>query len=111
HSLLFDAQLLEDYSAYTAESAALHRGAFQQLLEPYAIPATQRHLLDGFAEETIPHFVREQRIDLLLIGAIARGQLDNALIGNTAERVLEAVDCDLLVLKPQRAAAPEGSAG
>ena len=29
-----------------------------------------------------------------------RSQLDAALIGHTAERVLEAVDCDLLVIKP-----------
>lgn len=34
------------------------------------------------------------------MGAIARGHLDTALIGHTAERVLEAVDCDLLVIKP-----------
>lgn len=33
-------------------------------------------------------------------GAVARGHLDNALIGQTAERVLEEVECDLLVLKP-----------
>jgi len=53
--------------------------------------------------------VAEQHIDLLLIGAIARGQLDNALIGNTAERVLEEVDCDLLVLKPLPKDEPQGS--
>jgi nucleotide-binding universal stress UspA family protein len=29
--------------------------------------------------------------------------LANALIGNTAERVLEAVECDVLVLKPHAA--------
>ncbi|MFB8829524.1 universal stress protein [Azotobacter sp. CWF10] len=52
--------------------------------------------------------MREWQIDLLLMGAVARGHLDNALIGNTAERVLEALECDLLVLKPQPGA---GSAG
>ncbi|WP_414730889.1 universal stress protein [Vibrio vulnificus] len=35
-----------------------------------------------------------------MMGAVARGHLDNALIGQTAERVLEEVECDLLVLKP-----------
>ncbi|OOK86569.1 universal stress protein, partial [Pseudomonas aeruginosa] len=45
-------------------------------------------------------FVRANDIDLLLMGAVARGHLDNALIGQTAERVLEEVECDLLVLKP-----------
>ncbi len=34
------------------------------------------------------------------MGAVARGQLDNALIGQTAERVFEEVECDLLVIRP-----------
>ena len=63
------------------------------------MPRNQAQLREGFAEEEIARFVHEEKIDLLLIGAIARGQLANALIGNTAERVLESVECDLLILK------------
>ncbi|MNE77995.1 hypothetical protein D3C80_1743580 [compost metagenome] len=69
----------------------------------YPIATPDTHLIEGFAEEVLPRFVREQQVDLLLMGAIARGHLDTALIGHTAERILENLDCDLLVLKPERA--------
>lgn len=32
-----------------------------------------RHLLAGYAEQAIPDFVRANDIDLLLMGAVARG--------------------------------------
>jgi universal stress protein E len=100
-SLLFDTQLVNDYAHYDQLCAEQHRQAFEQLLAKAAVPASNASLLRGFAEQQIPRFVREQGISLLLMGAISRGHLANALIGNTAERVLEAVECDVLVLKPQ----------
>lgn len=100
-TLVFDAELVANYDDYVALSARQHREAFEQLLAPYAIAEADRHLLEGFAEEVLPRFMREQNIDLLLMGAIARGHLDTALIGHTAERMLEHVECDLLVLKPE----------
>jgi nucleotide-binding universal stress UspA family protein len=36
-----------------------------------------------------------------VIGTVARSGLSGALIGNTAEVVLDAVESDVLVLKPQ----------
>lgn len=100
-TLVFDAELVESYDDYVKRSEERHREAFAQLLSPYSIPDGHSHLQQGYPEELIPRYVREQQIDLLLMGAVARGHLDNALIGNTAERVLDAVDCDLLIFKPQ----------
>ncbi|SFB56322.1 universal stress protein [Azotobacter beijerinckii] len=97
--LVFDAELVATYDAYVERGNRQHRQAFEQLLAPYAVPASHRHLEQGYPEELIPRFVRDRQIDLLLMGVVARGHLDNALIGNTAERVLEAVECDLLVLR------------
>ncbi len=90
-----------DYDNYCRKYGEQHREAFDRLLAGYPGAEGQGHLIEGFAEQAVPRFVEEQNIDLLLMGAIARGHLDNALIGNTAERILEAVRCDLLVLKPQ----------
>lgn len=99
-TLVFDAELVADYEYYVERTGARHRAAFDALLGQYPIAAPRRHLLQGFAEEALPQFVTDNGIDLLVMGAIARGHLDTALIGHTAERVLEAVDCDLLVIKP-----------
>lgn len=101
HTLLFDAELVNDYQSYVETSQRAHREAFDQLLATYAIDPAHSHLLQGFAEETLPRFVEKRHIDLLLMGAIRRGELDNVLIGHTAERVLEGVECDLLVVKPE----------
>ena len=104
-TLVFDAELVADYEYYVERTGERHREAFEQLLGSHAIDKPRTHLLQGFAEETLPRFVEENTVDLLVMGAIARGHLDTALIGHTAERVLEGVNCDLLVLKPQTAAA------
>lgn len=100
-SLLFDSQMVNDYEHHNQVCAAQHRTAFEQLLHAADVPLQQAKLLQGFPEHELPRYVREHGIDLLLMGAISRGHLANALLGNTAERVLEAVECDVLVLKPQ----------
>ncbi len=108
-SLVFDAELVSNYEHYVALSQKQHRQAFEQLLAGYSVAAAERHLLEGFAEEAVPRFVEEQKIDLLLMGAISRGHLETALIGHTAERLLDKLGCDLLILKPETAeeGAPE----
>lgn len=100
HSLMFDAEVAQAYDDYVKRSTQEHRQAFDTLLGQYPIAQEHAHLLEGFAEEAIPRFVHTHNIDLLVMGAIARGHLDSLLIGHTAERVLERVECDLLVLKP-----------
>ena len=35
------------------------------------------------------------------MGALSRSGLQRLIIGNTAERVLGALECDVLVIKPQ----------
>ncbi len=99
-TMVFDSELVAAYDQYVERSAKQHRDAFEKLMVNYPVKKANRHLLEGFPEESIPEFVKERGIDLLVMGAISRGNLENALIGNTAERVLEAVQTDLLVIKP-----------
>lgn len=105
-TMVFDVELVADYDSYCRKYGEQHRQAFDRLLAEYEGAAGQGHLIEGLAEQAVPQFIEERGIDLLLMGAIARGHLDNALIGNTAERILEAVKCDLLVIKPQGFGSP-----
>lgn len=99
-TLAFDTQLLGSYEDHAKAVEAHHRRALEQLLDAHpAMDRAHAHLLQGFPEEVIPEFVRSQGIDLLLMGAVARNAVESALIGHTAERVLEDVECDLLVVK------------
>jgi universal stress protein E len=45
-------------------------------------------------------YIEQHRIDMLVIGTVARGGLPGILIGNTAERLLHSVPCSLLAVKP-----------
>ena len=58
-------------------------------------------MLNGPAEHVIPDLVKQQSIDLIVMGTIARTGIPGILIGNTAERLLERVECSLMAIKPE----------
>ena len=47
-----------------------------------------------------PRFVVAERIDLVVMGTVARAGIAGMLIGNTAERVLRKLPCSVLTVKP-----------
>lgn len=59
------------------------------------------HLIKGAPGELISSAVEEWAVDLVVIGSVGRSGIPGLLIGNTAERVLNAVDCSVLTLKPE----------
>lgn len=59
------------------------------------------HVLYGLAEDEIVRFVEDYDVDLLVMGTLSRSGIPGLLIGNTAEKVLEGVNCSVLTLKPQ----------
>lgn len=100
---LFGGENSEAYNQYFKGFVKEHTEAFEGLLNRYPeIPKKNQFLLEGFAEEVIPNFIRQHNISLMIMGAVARGNLDNLLIGHTAERVLESIECDLLVIHPNQ---------
>jgi nucleotide-binding universal stress UspA family protein len=48
----------------------------------------------------IPEYVANHRINLLIMGTLARTGITGVLIGNTAESVLQQVNCSVLTIKP-----------
>jgi universal stress protein E len=59
------------------------------------------HIAEGPADVLIPFMVHKLQAAVTVIGTVARSGLSGTLIGNTAEVVLDAVESDVLVLKPQ----------
>ena len=99
-TMVFDAELIAAYDEFLARSKDQHEAAFNQLLSGYRIAEQQKILLEGFPEHTIAEHTQHNNSDLLVMGAISRTNLQNIMIGSTAERVFESTDCDLLVIKP-----------
>jgi nucleotide-binding universal stress UspA family protein len=64
------------------------------------------HLVEGEAGTVIPAIAAEERIDLIIMGTVARLGLEGYFIGNTAETVLQRVDCSVLTVKPEGFVSP-----
>jgi universal stress protein E len=58
------------------------------------------HLVGGDPCETVAQVARRLHAHIVIAGAVSRSGLQRAFIGNTAERLLEHLPCDLLVVKP-----------
>ncbi len=85
-----------------ARASARARTAFERSVRAAKIPPARRHLVERLPLEAIPQVARGTRSSIVVMGAISRSGLKGAFIGNSAERVLDDVTCDLLVVKPQR---------
>jgi universal stress protein E len=55
---------------------------------------------EGLPEVIIPQVAKEIDAELVVIGTVGRLGISAALIGNTAEHVIDALDCDVLTVKP-----------
>ena len=82
-----------------AEEKELRRSRIKQLTDQYEIAEANLHVDAGMATEYLPRMAAEWHADIVVMGAIARSGLKRVLIGSTAERVLEALPCDVLVVK------------
>jgi len=76
-----------------------HRKKLDALAAANDIDAAHTHQLPGAAREMIPAFVRSQEANLVVMGALARWGLKRAVIGSTAERVLDQLPCDILLVR------------
>lgn len=88
------------------EAEEKRRRTLQSLLDKHALSKCELHLIKGDAAEVIPHLVTELGVDLLVMGTVCRTGIPGFIIGNTAERVLDVVDCSVLVLKPEGFVSP-----
>lgn len=66
------------------------------------LPSHQLKVIEGTAREALPRAAQTLGADIVVMGALSRSGLKRLFIGNTAEAVLDALPCDVLVLKPGR---------
>jgi universal stress protein E len=76
-----------------------HREKLDALANANNIDAEHVHQLPGKTNEVLPMFVRSHNMDLVVMGAIARWGIKRAVIGSTAERVLDSLPCDVLIVR------------
>lgn len=92
----------------TGATLAEHAGEIAQhlgsavlgLLEERELPAARVRILEGRPEMELPKLARELEVSLLIAGGISRSRIEQVFIGGTAERLLDRIGCDLLVVRP-----------
>jgi len=79
----------------------VHQDILNEYADEYNIPHKNTHLHQGLPEDVISHVSEELNAELVVLGTVGRTGLGATLIGNTAEQVIDKLNCDLLALKPE----------
>ncbi|HRY47617.1 MAG TPA: universal stress protein [Candidatus Paceibacterota bacterium] len=95
----------DDWVEQTREA---HQRRFDELLGKFNLAELKPrlHLAEGEAGSVIPQLAAKERIDLIVMGTLARAGLEGLFIGNTAETVLARVACSVLTVKPEGFVSP-----
>lgn len=105
---IYGERMVKDYMR-TSEFAELeqsvraeHAALLTRLLSDSNVdlPSEAVHLVRGEPSIELPNFVRENSIDLLVMGTVGRRGMAGLLLGNTAEMVLNQLSCSVLAVKP-----------
>ena len=94
---------------YDAENIeAGHREAVGSLLASHGVPDAAVDFVPGEAASAIIEVADKRRAKLVVLGALRRSRLEQAILGSTAERVAAELGCDVLLV-PASASADEAS--
>ncbi len=70
----------------------------------YLKPRT--HLVKGWAHKEIPVLAKRIEADIVVMGTVGRTGVSGFIMGNTAEMILNQIDCSVLAIKPPGFATP-----
>lgn len=98
-----------DLSTYVETERRRHKDGLDRLMEAlgnragadglaYARP--RLHLPRGPARYVIPALAADLDVDLVVMGTVGRTGIPGLLIGNTAETILNEIECSVLAVKP-----------
>ncbi len=88
-----------------------HEKRFNEVTEFHGLDDKHAHLIAGLTHEELPIIANKMKADVVVMGAVARNRWKRLFIGATAERTLEHVPCDLLIVKPDWFRTPVGMSG
>lgn len=66
----------------------------------FALSERRVHVVEGEPVRALPRMARRLGAQIVVMGAVSRSGLKRLFIGNTAERVIDALSCDVCVVKP-----------
>lgn len=93
---------LSDDDVLRVETRTQHaaRVRLQRTVDGLDVPRTRQHILGRHPVDAIAELATRTRSAIVVMGALSRSGFRRLLIGNTAERVLDRLNCDVLIVKP-----------
>ncbi len=77
-----------------------HQKRFGEITSFHGIDNDKAHLVAGLTHEELPMLAEKLNASVVVMGAVARNRWKRLFIGATAERTMEFLPCDLLIVKP-----------
>jgi universal stress protein E len=87
-------------SEYNNTMLQHHKKSMAAHATEFEIDVTHTHVEEGLPERVIEEVADKIDAELVVLGTIGRTGISAALIGNTAEHVIDQLNCDVLALKP-----------
>ena len=84
-----------DFNEYQQSIKVYHQRLFDELVKDYGFERSSLHLISGEVEFELAELAKEIQVDLLVMGM----RDDVGFIGNTVEKILDNVHCDILSVK------------
>lgn len=84
-----------------APDVARYRELTESLLDEFDIPDEQLHISGVDIQRALPALLAEVNASVLVMGAVSRSAIDRFLVGSTAEKLLDRVEQDVLIIKPE----------
>ena len=95
-----------DSREYTKTMLHHHEKSMAKHANTFSIEQENTHVVEGLPEVVIEKITGDLDAELVVLGTIGRTGLSAALIGNTAEQVIDSLNCDLLAIKPKGYVSP-----
>lgn len=86
---------------YNETMLKTHQQAMIKHAEKFNVKEENTYVREGLAEDVIDEVANELDAELVILGTIGRTGFSAAIIGNTAEHVIDQLKCDVLALKPK----------
>ncbi len=99
----------DEVDAMVAQEASARGLWLKNLVETYGAKsdsdavdyvAPTLHVIKGDAKQVVPATAHELDVDLIVMGTVARAGVPGFFMGNTAESILNQIDCSVLTVKP-----------
>ncbi|MGL5484239.1 MAG: universal stress protein, partial [Aeromonas veronii] len=98
-----------DPNAYNEAIRKHHESLLLSHADKFGIGHLWTRVAEGLPEEVLPDMAEELMATLMIMGCVGRTGLSAALLGNTAEHVIDRLSCDILILKPADYSCPVDS--